>query len=76
MDGIQYLSKFELRVASIRSKLRYSVFITGSTSTLLSGEMASRLTWRIIEMQVMPFYYSEVVSYIGTDSNGLFADYR
>lgn len=47
-DEIQHVDKFELLIDSIRSKLGCSVFVTRSNSTLLAGELASRLTGRTI----------------------------
>lgn len=75
LDEVQYLDKFEMVVASARSKLDCSIFITGSTSTLLAGALASRLTGRVIEVRVMPFSYSEVAQYTGKDDENTFLDY-
>lgn len=75
LDEIQHVARFELLIASIRSKLKCSLFVTGSNSTLLAGELASRLTGRTVEIQVMPFSYSEVVEYTGQDSDDTFFDY-
>ena len=75
IDEIQYLKEFERVIASIRSSLGCSVFVTGSTSSLLAGELASRLTGRVLEFRIMPFSYSEVFEYTGKKGDEALIDY-
>ena len=75
IDEVQYLDDYIPVIASIRSSLNASVFITGSTDTLISGELESRLTGRYIEFTVFPFSYLEMASYIGKEDDNAFADY-
>ncbi len=74
LDEIQYMKDFEKVIASIR-KLNCSLFVTGSNSKLLSGELASVLTGRVIEFRVQPFSYSEASEYMQTDNDEFFDDY-
>ena len=62
-------------IASIRSALGASVFVTGSTSTLISGELADKLTGRYVEFSVFPFSYDEVVQFTSHDDEETLADY-
>src|SRR5699024_5889855 len=39
--------------------MNVSIFITGSNSKLLSGELATVLTGRFVSIKMMPFTYSE-----------------
>lgn len=58
-DEIQDVKDFERVVNSFRATMNVSIFITGSNSKLLSGELATYLTGRFISIKMMPFTYSE-----------------
>lgn len=60
-DEIQHVQDFEKVITSFKSTLNCSIFITGSNSKLLSGELASLLVGRTVEFKIMPFSYSEVI---------------
>lgn len=62
-DEIQYVNQFELVVNSFRSTHNASIFITGSNSRLLSGELASHLSGRTLSFRIMPFTFSEYCIY-------------
>lgn len=62
-DEIQHVSEFEKALASFKATLNCSIFITGSNSRLLSGELASLLVGRTVEFQIMPFSYQEAVQF-------------
>lgn len=58
-DEIQNVEEFELVINSIRVSHNVSIFITGSNSKLLSGELATHLSGRTISFRIMPFNFSE-----------------
>lgn len=58
-DEIQNVHEFELVINSFRSTHDVSIFITGSNSKLLSGELATHLSGRTISFRVMPFNFKE-----------------
>ena len=58
-DEIQNVNKFELVINSFRSTHDASIFITGSNSKLLSGELATHLSGRTISFRIMPFNFKE-----------------
>ena len=60
-DEIQNVQDFELVINSFRATMNVSIFITGSNSKLLSGELATVLTGRFISIKMMPFTYSEFI---------------
>jgi len=61
-DEIQNVNQFELVINSFRSTHDVSIFITGSNSKLLSGELATHLSGRTIAFRIMPFTFSEYCS--------------
>lgn len=62
-DEIHHVKKFEKAINSFRATLNCSIFITGSNSKLLSKEISSLLTGRIIEFEIYPFTYEEANRY-------------
>ena len=58
-DEIQMVSEFERAINSFRAVWDVSIFITGSNSRLLSGELATLLSGRYVSFQVMPFSFRE-----------------
>ena len=58
-DEIQNVDEFEKVINSFRATLNVSIFITGSNSKLLSGELATYLTGRYMSIRMMPFTFSE-----------------
>lgn len=58
-DEIQHVRSFEKAINSFRVSFDCSIFITGSNSKMLSTEISTLLTGRIIEIPVYPFSYYE-----------------
>ncbi len=58
-DEIQNVDDFELVINSFRSTHDASIFITGSNSKLLSGELATHLSGRTLSFKVLPFNFQE-----------------
>ena len=63
IDEVQHVDEFEKALASLRATLNLSIFVTGSNSTLLSGELATMLTGRTVEFEVFPFSFFEMKEY-------------
>lgn len=61
-DEIQHVSHFEKAINSFRVSFDCSIFITGSNSKMLSTEISSLLTGRIIEFTIYPFTYLESIA--------------
>lgn len=61
IDEIQNVKGFETLINSYREEGNISVFITGSNSYLLSGELATKLTGRYIEIEMMTLSFYEYV---------------
>lgn len=62
-DEIQNVNNFELVVNSFRATHNVSIFITGSNSKLLSGELATHLSGRTVSLRVLPFNFMEFCQY-------------
>lgn len=60
-DEIQNVREFELVINSFRATHNVSIFLTGSNSKLLSGELATHLSGRTISFRIMPFNFAEFV---------------
>ena len=58
-DEIQNVDEFELVINSFRATHNVSIFITGSNSKLLSGELATHLSGRTLSFRIMPFNFQE-----------------
>ena len=59
LDEVHDMEDWEITVNSLRAKKNVDVYITGSNSKLLSGELASCLTGRYVDIQVSPFSFAE-----------------
>lgn len=61
IDEIQNVKGFEEVINSFREEGRYSIFITGSNSYLLSGELITKLTGRYLEFEIFPLTFDEYI---------------
>lgn len=59
IDEIQNVKGFEEVINGFRSEGGYSIFITGSNSYLLSGELVTKLTGRYLEFEMFPLTFDE-----------------
>lgn len=65
IDEIQNINKWELAVNSFKAEYgnNISIFITGSNSDLLSGELATHIAGRYVSFKIYPFTFKEVCEY-------------
>ena len=59
IDEIQNVDHFEEVINAFRGEGDFSIFITGSNSYLLSGELATKLTGRYVEFELFPLSFEE-----------------
>ena len=59
VDEIQNVEGFEEVINGYRTEGDWSIFITGSNSYLLSGELVTKLTGRYLEFELFPLSFSE-----------------
>lgn len=61
VDEVQNVEGFEPLINSYREEGRFSIFLVGSNSYLLSGELVTKLTGRYIEVEMLPLNFYEYV---------------
>ena len=59
-DEIQNIKDWEKAINSFKASKNVSIFITGSNSDLLSGELATHLAGRYVSFKLYPLTFSEV----------------
>jgi len=59
IDEVQLVPEFEKAVASLRTKPNLDIYVTGSNASLLSSDIATRLTGRYVELSILPLSYTE-----------------
>lgn len=62
IDEIQNIKNFETILNAWREEGDFSIFITGSNSYLLSGELVTKLTGRYIEFDILPLTFEEYLN--------------
>lgn len=60
-DEIQAVNEWERAINSFKSTLNVSIFLTGSNSKILSGELATLLSGRYVSFRMAPFSFNEVI---------------
>ncbi|MCI6712385.1 MAG: ATP-binding protein [Bacilli bacterium] len=71
-DEIQNVEDFEKVINSFRVTMNVSIFITGSNSKVLSGDLSTHLAGRYINIKMMPFTFSEYLEL--QNSQGIIKD--
>lgn len=61
IDEVQNIKGYEKIINAYREEENFSIFLTGSNSYLLSGELMTKLTGRYIEIEMMPLNFYEYV---------------
>lgn len=76
LDEVQNVPEFQKACDSLYIKKNVDLYITGSNAYLLSGELATLLSGRYVEIKMMPLSFKEYISYIGeTDLSKKYRDY-
>ncbi len=64
-DEIQNIQNWEKAVRKLRDGGKYKIFVTGSSSSLLSRELSSLLTGRHISYRLLPLSFPEFLAFKG-----------
>lgn len=76
LDEIQRVEEFQKAVDSLYVKKNVDIYITGSNAYLLSGELATLLSGRYVEINMLPLSFAEFCEMKnGDDKEKLFAEY-
>lgn len=71
LDEIQHVKEYEKTVDSLMLKENCDVYITGSNAYFLSGELATLLTGRYVELSMMPLSFGEFCEGLGDEHTTL-----
>ncbi|MDR1734613.1 MAG: ATP-binding protein [Oscillospiraceae bacterium] len=74
LDEVQMAEEFQRAVDGLFIREDCDVYVTGSNARLLSGELATLLSGRYVEIRMMPLSFAEYVSAVG--SGDLAGSYR
>jgi len=77
IDEVQNIPEFEKLLEGLFVHPNIDLYITGSNAFLLSSELATLLTGRTYEINVLPFSFAEYLEFTGKTSNPdrAFAEY-
>ncbi len=77
LDEIQNVTDFQKAIDSLYIRENTDIYITGSNAYMLSGELATLLSGRYIEISMLPLSFKEYLSFTGdkTDLSRKFSDY-
>lgn len=70
IDEIQDIIGFEKALRSLQAKGNYDIYCTGSNAKLLSGELATFLSGRYIELKIFSLSYFEFLLFHKLDKSG------
>jgi len=76
IDEIQQCANFEKAVDGLFIKKHIDLYITGSNAHILSGELATLLSGRYIEISMLPLSFAEYLAFTGINSKKKITDYR
>lgn len=69
LDEVQNVKEFQKAVDGLYIKKNVDVYITGSNAYLLSGELATLLSGRYIEIRMLPLSFREYRDYFGASAD-------
>jgi predicted AAA+ superfamily ATPase len=69
LDEVQNIELYEKLVDSLFIKDNVDLYITGSNAYLLSGELATLLSGRYIQIEMLPFSFSEYLNFTSNSEN-------
>lgn len=75
LDEVQKVAGFEKVVDSLYVKADTDLYITGSNAYLLSGDLATFLSGRYVEISMLPLSFSEYLELVQKDKDSAFAEY-
>ncbi|GHT12023.1 ATPase [Bacteroidia bacterium] len=76
LDEVQNIKDFEKLVDGLYATANTDVYITGSNANLLSGELATLLSGRYIEISILPFSFYEYLQAREIDTANKYLNYE
>ena len=68
IDEVQNCINYEKAVDSLFIKKNVDVYITGSNAHMLSGELATLLSGRYVEIRMLPLSFAEYLLFVGIEN--------
>lgn len=75
LDEVQNVPQFQKAVDSLFIKDDVDVYITGSNAQMLSGELATLLSGRYIEISMLPLSFAEYYELVGGEKRDVWNSY-
>ena len=75
LDEIQLVDGYQKAVDSLFVKDNVDLYITGSNAQMLSGELATLLSGRFIEIEMLPLSFAEFYELVGGDRRDVWKRY-
>ena len=75
LDEIQLVPDFQKAVDSLYVKENVDLYVTGSNANMLSGELATLLSGRYVEISMLPLSFKEYFTLVGGDKRDAFRSY-
>ena len=75
LDEIQKVSAFEKVVDSLYVKPQVDLYVTGSNAYMLSGDLATLLTGRYVEIKMLPLSFYEFLEVTGSGQEQGLSEY-
>ena len=75
LDEVQMVPEYQKAVDSLFVRENVDVYITGSNAYMLSGELATLLSGRYVEIQMLPLSFAEYRELVGGDKRDAWKQY-
>ena len=75
LDEIQKVIDFQKAVDSLFADQNVDIYLTGSNANLLSGELATLLSGRYIEIEMLPLSFKEYLKMVGGNKKARWNEY-
>lgn len=75
LDEVQMVPEYQKAVDSLFVRENVDVYITGSNAYMLSGELATLLSGRYVEIQMLPLSFAEYWELVGGDKRDAWKQY-
>lgn len=76
LDEVQHVHDFERAIDGLALRDDVDLYVTGSNADMLSGELATQITGRYVELRMHPFSFAEYrMAFEGMDDETLFDRY-
>ena len=75
LDEVQLVPEFQKAVDSLFLKENVDIYLTGSNAYMLSGELATLLSGRYVDISMLPLSFAEYYEIVGGDKRTAFTQY-